>query len=41
MNAHAGQKRVRNPDSWKKKHIKRKGLRQNAPQIEGLARIRM
>ena len=30
---HAGRKRVRNPDSWKKKHIKRKGLRQNAPQM--------
>ena len=30
---HAGQKRVRNPDSWKKKHVKRKGLRQNAPHM--------
>ena len=26
-----GRKRVKNPDSWKKKHVKRKGLRQNAP----------
>ena len=27
-----GRKRVRNPDLWKKKHVK-KGLRQNAPQV--------
>ena len=31
--AQCGRKRVRNPDSWKKKHVKRKGLRQNAPQV--------
>ena len=28
-----GRKRVRNPDSWKSKHVKKKGLRQNAPQV--------
>jgi len=28
-----GRKRVRNPDSWKKKHVKKKGLRCNAPQV--------
>ena len=28
-----GRKRVRNPDSWKKKHVKKKGLRRNAPQV--------
>ena len=26
-------KRVRKPDSWEKKHVKKKGLRQNAPQV--------
>ncbi len=30
---HCGRKRVRNPDSWEKKHAKKKGLRQNAPQV--------
>ena len=28
-----GRKRVRNPDSWKQKHVKKKGLRRNAPQM--------
>ena len=28
-----GRKRYRNPDSWKSKHVKKKGLRQNAPQV--------
>ena len=28
-----GRKRVRNPDSWEKKHVKKRGLRQNAPQV--------
>ena len=28
-----GRKRVRNPASWKSKHVKKKGLRQNAPQV--------
>ena len=28
-----GRKRVRNPDSWKKRHVKRRGLRSNAPQL--------
>ena len=28
-----GRKRVRDPDSWKVKHVKRTGLRRNAPKI--------
>ena len=28
-----GRKCVRKPDSWEKKHVKKKGLRQNAPQV--------
>lgn len=28
-----GRKRVRNPDGWKKRHVKRRGLRSNAPQL--------
>ena len=28
-----GRKRVRNPSSWKKKHVKKRGLRQNAPKV--------
>ena len=28
-----GRKQVRNPDSWKSKHVKKKGLRQNASQV--------
>lgn len=28
-----GRKRVRNPEGWTRKHVKRKGLRQNTPQV--------
>lgn len=30
----AGRKRARNPDDWTKKHVKRAGLRKNAPYID-------
>ena len=30
---HCGRKHVRNLDSWKRKHVKKKGLRRNAPQL--------
>ena len=30
---HCGRKRRRNPEGWKKKHVKKKGFRQNAPLV--------
>ena len=33
-----GRKRVRNPASWKSKHVKKKGLRQNAPEVSVVGR---
>ena len=29
-----GRKRVRNPDKWTKKHVKRPGLRKNSPRLQ-------
>ena len=29
-----GRKRVRNPDKWAKKHVKRPGLRKNSPRLQ-------
>ena len=29
-----GRKRVRNPDKWDIKHVKRPGLRKNSPRLE-------
>ena len=30
----AGQKQTRNPDDWMRKHVKRAGLRKNAPYLD-------
>ena len=30
----AGRKRTRNPDNWTRKHVKRAGLRKNAPYLD-------